>query len=601
MDRIKFLAEEIVRHDFLYWSQNSPEISDMDYDALVEELKALDPDNPVLHKVYGVGAGGKVKHLNPMKSLDKCYTTDELRTWATGVARSPAERLFCAPKYDGISAEVQPNGTISTRGGDGEEGEDITHLSAHIPFLIGAPDEPKPWYGEVLMYKSVFEANRDRLISPSTGAPYKNTRAAAAGIARNAGTDGALKSLLTFVSFKREQEVFELSEFDDIDWDAALADCKDKDVPTDGLVIGLVDRKYGESLGETEHHPLHSLAYKYRNPATTTTIVDVIWQSGKGRISPVAILDPVELSGVTISKATLHNMDFIKQMGVQIGDVVEIQRMGDVIPGIAQVIEPGAERVEIVCTECPSCGGEAALDGQDYKCLNPDCRGTKGKQLRDSLVRLDIDNIGPGTVAKLVDAGVDDIVKVFHAPHELWASLPGVSQSVCRVALSSRKAKPCEDYRLLATLNIPGIGITLAKRVMDRFNIAELMAATAEQLCEVEGFDMSRASEVAAGVAAAKGILFGLIEILPVVETKGMSSRPTVCFTGADETPRNEWFAMAKKAGWEPRPRVTKDLTALVCASADSQSTKAKTARKYGTTVMSYADFRRELSYATNE
>ena len=580
MRTVQELEKEIRNHDHAYWQEQNPTIADSDYDALVEELRQLDPENPLLTKLHSPAVGtAKIKHIRPMLSLDKAYTEDEVLKWAKSVARSPEEVFTVSPKYDGYSCEDQGSGVLVTRG-DGQEGENISHIAQHFKRLTTTTP---PCYGEVVILKSTFARYKGEL-------KYKNTRNALGGVIRNSKAPAHWLGLLTFIPFTFVQEDVTLADMMDLDWQGICEDCYQQDYPTDGVVISLTDKEYGDSLGMTAHHPRHSIALKYANPIATTTLLDVVWQCGKSRISPVGVIEPVELSGVEVSKVTLHNMDFIKERGIAIGATIRIERCGDVIPGVKDVLSPG--QVEISCPSCPVCGAAPELAEQNYICSNKRCSGGAAKRLHDALVRLDIENVGPGTCAKLVEAGFDRVSKVLSMAVSDWQALPGFAQASAKKAHTHVHAKLAEgalDYKILAALNFPGVGRTVAQKILGVFTLEELRA----------GADVTSVDGV--GEAIAKAIDAGDPELLDislmfskVITTKESANRPTVCFTGSatDGRSRDAWVKDAAAAGYGYSKGVTKKLSVLV--SSEIGTTKMKKAEKYGIPILTYEEFKNE-------
>jgi DNA ligase (NAD+) len=572
------LENEIAIHDKLYWEKNAPVIADEVYDALVKELRDLDPGNVLVNRVpSGAVPLGTFKHERPMLSLDKAYTKEELLTWARGVAREAGERFLIMPKVDGVACEVNER-HIVTRG-DGENGEIIT---GKAPIINLSEVTSMPCRGELVVLKSVLA----KLERPD-GKPYKTCRSAAAGLLGLKETETDLGQVIRFVNY--EVTVIgtaTLAELEEIDWEATMLDEQAADYPVDGLVIALADREYGESLGANSHHPRHSVAFKCKNPETTSKIIDVEWQPAKTRIAPVAILKPTELDGVTISRATLHNLDEIARLSVGIGSKVKLARAGSVIPAVIEGLSPGDP---IVPPEtCPACAAPTWIDAQNLKCSNPHCGGVAAKKLRDALVRLEIDECGPAVCSSLVALGKLTPSAVLRMSWEDWLKVDGyakVSATKAFNRVQQRLRTPIDDFRVLAAMNFEGIGLTNARKIMDVYNARDLTAGA--DLAAVEGIGEVRAKAIDLGIE-----WVDLLGLLQVVESKGQLSRPQVVFTGADARPREEWIKLAEERGYVFNKTVTKKTTVLVLADVNSTSTKAKKARQYGTVkLMTYEEF----------
>ena len=310
------LAELIEKNDKLYWELNTPAISDQEYDQLVNALRKLDPDHPLITRVNAaaVESSGKVHHQEPMLSLDKAYSLEEILAWAGKYARSPQERLLIEPKYDGISASF--DGAILSTRGDGETGENI---SAKLPLLeLEAPGYTgkvdRPTRGEIVIRTDDF-VNIYSRIRKKGGGTYKNPRNAVAGIMglkdiSEMLIQGAKLTLVDYNLISIPATLDELAER----WEKLKLELAELPYPMDGIVIKLADREYRRSLGATAHHPRGEIAYKFTNASSVTTLTGVEWSFGKNCLTPVALLEPVDLSGITIKRASLHNAKNIEDM-----------------------------------------------------------------------------------------------------------------------------------------------------------------------------------------------------------------------------------------------------------------------------------------------
>ena len=581
-ERIEFLETEIKRHNKLFWEEHDPEIPDQDYDALVVELTALDPANEILSEVHSTVEGReKLKHDIPMLSLDKVYSPEELISWARKVARTPDEKFYLMTKYDGLSAESNP-GLLITRG-NGEFGFDI---SDRIPYVQNLPEETGI-RGEIVVLKSDFMEKRP---CRSNGEPYKTARSAASGLINN--QEPIAKDVLTFVPFTMGAEVVNLKALIDSDWDALIKKVQESNYPADGMVLSLLDKDYGDSLGMTGHHPRHSMSLKFKNPSAVTKVIDIRWTPGKHKLTPTAILEPVEISGFINSKASLHNMDQITKLGLHIGDTVEVQRCGDIIPQVVRVVKKGRKCEDPKLSYCPICAAPVAYVKPDLICTNKLCSGVAGKNLYDSIKRLGIEDIGPGTVNSLITYSTRTIFDLFNMTVSEWLELPGFAEASANAAYANVEKvrdSPIEDYKVLASLNIPEIGLSVSRKLLENNTLTELKQRTTTGLEKLPGIGSVMAYYLFDGLQSFE--LTKLQAILDVVDTKGVAAKPLVCFTGSSKTKRDEWIKIAEGKGMLFHNSVTKKLSLLVCADVESKSTKAKKARKYGVEIMSYDDF----------
>ena len=410
------LVQLIEYHNQRYWELGEPEISDDDYDRLMVELRSRDPNHPLLHWVgtqRTASAGGKVKLAKPMLSLDKAYSLEEVVEWAQKYIRSKDELLLAQPKYDGISANF--DGTILATRGDGEIGEDI---SDKLPLIeLEAPNYTgqlnRPARGEIVIRKDDF-ANLYSHIYKKGGGVYKNSRNAVAGIM-------GLKDISDMI---RQHAKLTLADYSLVSFKIKFSELSGRfaeiietvealPYPTDGVVFKLADTAYSESLGATSHHPRGQIAFKFSGIRRKTKLLAVEWSFGKNALTPVAELDPVEIGGVTIKRATLHNAQNIIDMDIQIHDEVTVERAGDVIPYIVSR-EPGGERINAMITNCPGCGSTLVRRGPELCCVNPECFETNLQKLTAAVKNFGIEQLGEPTIRKMMlSLGVKKLSDIF--------------------------------------------------------------------------------------------------------------------------------------------------------------------------------------------
>jgi len=466
--RIHALAQAVAHHSHLYYNLAAPEISDAEFDRLWDELKALAPDHPQLHRVGADVAPGSVKvdHLFPMRSLDKATSTEELNHFVN-VTTSGAVRFLSQPKLDGsaLSLEYRMGRLVraATRG-SGERGEDVTRNArkvANVPHTLPLPVDVHV-RGEVVMPLSVFDA-KYRETSP-------NPRNLAAGALRQKRADGKADAAdLVFQAYdaqlptgddrhpdstpapvmRLDTEVlvwledalgivpapWEVHEAPSPSATAALLDnatvhWTDKrsgyGFEIDGVVFKLDELGQRERLGMTAHHPRWALAWKFPPEEAFSVLLDVEWQTGRtGNITPVARIAPQRVGGVTVENTTLHNVGEVERLGIHIGDKVLIVRRGDVIPKIERAL--GAARPEDLNgrshadgepftgslpvhrpiptpSACPACEGPVDLEGAFLKCGNLDCAARSGRAVLYWCRSLEMDGIGEKLVEQLQDA-----------------------------------------------------------------------------------------------------------------------------------------------------------------------------------------------------
>ena len=590
------LVQEIKKHNHLYWVNGDPEISDDEYDKLVQKLRDIDPNHEILHKIHTpqVSSNRKVKHEKPMLSLNKAYTPDELLTWCKKVARDENEEFLIEPKLDGWSAKYI-NGRLITRG-DGELGDDI---SDKIP-LISVKNNSyegllqkfnQDMVGEILLAESVFKKLNTK---------YKTPRSALQGIL---GRDDLLYNFafLDFVSFDYVyggQVYFKLKEFDEVDWEEFLQSLKNLDWSTDGLVVKLKDQEYSESLGNTSHHPRGQIALKPKNPREFSTVKDVEFFVGKDNaITPVAIVEDVQILGHTIRKASLHNFSEFKRLDVHIGDKVLIERCGEIIPQIKQCFA-GDNRQEVVIEECPVCFSGVYEDGYFLYCNNASCPGSLSKRLADSCKRIGLENIGPAIVEKLVDLGIEDFYEIFEIDKTFMSKIPGFQfKSIDNMYNEIQRIKnnPIEDWKVLASLNIPNIGRSMSKKLLKKNTLYELMIMDLDQLNQLENIGPERARLLYDGMRDNVNLDY-FIDNFKIINTKDAKKEIKVCFTGKMPEKRSYYEELASKKGLTPTNTVSKDLNLLVAMDINSGSSKIQKAKKLGVRVMSLDEFLQKVS-----
>ena len=468
--RIAILAQQIAHHSHLYYNLAEPELSDVEFDRLWDELKQLDPEHPQLSRVGADIAPGSVKvdHLFPMRSLDKATTTEELNHFVT-VTTSGALQFLSQPKLDGsaLSLEYRMGRLVraATRG-SGERGEDVTRNArkiANVPHTLPVPVDVHV-RGEVVMPLAVFDA-KYRETSP-------NPRNLAAGALRQKHADGKADATdLVFQAYDAKIPAGEhrhpdsvavpdmANDTDMLVWledtlgivpapweihaaatpsetaallDTATARWTEKRsgyaYEIDGVVFKLDNLEQRERLGMTAHHPRWALAWKFPPEEAFSVLLDVEWQTGRtGNITPVARIAPQRVGGVTVENTTLHNVGEVERLGISIGDKVLIVRRGDVIPKIEQALGPAtptdlanrfhadgeafigtlpAHQPIPTPTACPACEGEVELEGAFLKCVNLFCEARTSRAVLYWCRALELDGVGEKLVDQLLDANL---------------------------------------------------------------------------------------------------------------------------------------------------------------------------------------------------
>ncbi len=539
------LREEIRYHEHRYYVLNDPEISDFEFDKLMHRLQELEREHPELvtpdspsRRVGGQPAEEfpKVRHAMPMLSLDNTYSVDELKDFDRRVrelsGRSKVEYVG-ELKLDGLSMALTYEGGVLTRGvtrGDGAVGEDVTgnvKTIRTVPLRIDSKNLEvlgrSPQFevrGEVIMTRPAFEQlNAQR---EAAGLPkFANPRNSAAGTMRlldpnlvvqrklemyqyQVLVNGAAPLLehwkvldaLAKMGFKVNPHRRLCRSFEELldfiqEWESKRDSLQ---YEIDGIVVKVNNTRLWDELGSTAKSPRWAAAYKYPARQATTRVKAIRAQVGRtGTLTPVADLDPVDVGGVTVSHATLHNMDEIERLDVKIGDTVLIQRAGEVIPQVVKVVKRAPDGQEFrMPSKCPECGGDVcrAEGGVAYRCVNAACPA----KLKESLLHfahrraMNIDGLGDALVDQLVDKGmVRDVADLYSLTHEQVANLERMGdKSASNLLKEVENSKKAELARVIFAMGIPFVGERTAQLLADHFgSVDKLAKASREELEEV--------------------------------------------------------------------------------------------------------------------
>jgi DNA ligase (NAD+) len=557
-ERVETLREAIRRHDYLYYVRDAPEISDAAYDALFQELKALEARFPELvtedsptQRVGGapVDSFPTVEHTAPMLSLDSDQSEATLRRFDERLRKAlgdAAVAYVLEPKLDGLSVELVYEGGVLTRAatrGDGQRGEGITENIRTIPAVplrLRGDTRPVPdllaLRGEVLLRIEDFEKlNEQRLAAGEE--LYANPRNVAAGAVRQLDPritasrplDVYVYDILKAKPFPpgitTQWQVLEALS----DWGLRVNDlcrhardvagileyhgdfeARRDDLPyeIDGVVIKLDDLAARETLGTTSRFPRWAFAHKFPPRKEATRILKILASVGRtGVVTPVAMLRPVELGGVTVSRATLHNREEVLRKDVREGDLVRVQRAGDVIPQVVERIdEPGRERTpEFRMPEsCPSCGTPLVERGPFTVCTNSfECPAQLAARLAHfgSRNALDIEGLGEESAKLFVEKGlVRHLPQLFDLKVEEIMLLDGFAQkSAENLVRAIETASHAELPRFLHGLGIPEVGVAVARDLARHFGTFEaIRKASGETLQEVPGVGPRMAEQITA-------------------------------------------------------------------------------------------------------
>jgi len=550
IERVKKLREEIEYHNYRYYVLDSPVISDAEYDALMRELKELEekypelvtPDSPTQRVGFPPAKEFRqVPHAEPMLSLDDAFSEEEVYEFDRRVKRFlglPEEERIeytVEPKMDGLAVElVYENGvfTVGSTRGDGYVGEDVTNnlkTIKSIPLrLLRHEGLPIPKRldarGEVYMEKEKFKKlNEERLARGEP--PFANPRNAAAGSLRQLDPNVTAQRPLDIFfygvgkvegyQFKTQWEILTtlpkwglktnphcrlVKGIEEAIRYHHEMEKKREELPyeIDGVVIKVNDLSWWEKLGTKARSPRYALAYKFEPTQVTTQVLDIVLQVGRtGAVTPVAVLKPVRVGGVIVSRATLHNEDEIRRKDIRIGDWVLVQRAGDVIPEVVMVIKErrtGKEKPFVMPKTCPVCGsplvrkpGEAV-----WRCPNKNCYAQLVRHLQHFASRnaMDIEGLGEKVAKALVDAGlVRDVGDLYYLKVEDLLQLPGFALKKAQNLYEAiQRSKKTTLARFLYALGIRHVGEVVAQILAEHFKSLErLMKASVTDLLAIPG------------------------------------------------------------------------------------------------------------------
>lgn len=660
LKKIEGLRKELHHHNYLYYIENKQEISDFDFDQKLNELQKLESENPEFFDASSptqrVGSDlsnnfEQVKHAYPMLSLSNTYSEGEVRDFHQRVQKVVGEDVeyVCELKFDGSSISLTYQNGVLVRAltrGDGEKGDDITTNAKtirSIPLKLQGSDYPSLFEmrGEVLMPFSVFDAlNKQR--AEAGDELYANVRNTASGSLKLIdSTEVAKRKLDTYLYYMLGEEMPTDSHYQNLQkartWgfkissatqkcstiDAVIAFLKHWDVErsklpvaTDGVVIKVDSLAKQKQLGFTAKSPRWAIAYKFKAEQVSTRLNSVSYQVGRtGAVTPVANLEPVLLAGTTVKRASLHNADIIAQHDLYVGDMVYVEKGGEIIPKIVGVDTEArfliGDKVEFI-RNCPECNtrlerndGEVAFYCPNTKGCAPQIRGRIEHFI--SRKAMNIENLGPETVESLLNGGfITDSSDLYSLQESDIAGLERMGQKSARNIIDSIQASLQVPYeRVLFALGIRFVGETVAKRLAHGFSSIELLQkATKEELLAVDDIGERIAESVqryfadAENVAIidklkAAGLQFKLDEQVMAQKSdllKGM----TIVISGTFSIPRDELKKHIEKHGGKNTTSISKS-TSFIIAGENMGPAKLEKASKLGVELVSEEEFMKRI------
>lgn len=600
LERERELEVEIEKHNKLYWEKNDPIISDTSYDLLVVELYALNPNSHIfttLETQKSVETQNKYVHSDPMLSLEKFYSKQEVISWMKKIGRDPHELFKMELKLDGISGRLE-NGSLATRG-DGRVGENHTSKIPFIEFKVASDKTICETVdctinGEIIIMDKFFETNLK--------GEFKNSRNAVAGLMGRKRPEEIEGMGVTFVDFDYDeiQHTGNVDAFE-IGWDSLVENLTSKGFPYDGIVIKLANTDYYKQLGNKTKSPKGAIAFKFANKSAITKVKSITWQvSRNGRLTPVAELEPIDLAGVTISRATCHNYENVINKNISTGAVVKIERAGDVIPKLISVVT--TDRIDIPVTKCPCCEAPTEVRGVDLFCTNEYCSDRVIENIVFMARTAEIDELGRPTAEKIfkffdyIDLAVTNILDLDNIDEHEILEFEGYGKKSAKTLFVNihNALENINEIKFLATFGIDGIGRTMANKLLTRTgSIPSLLLMSRDELISIDGVGekladnfLNAVDEQAIDIVYTNycnEIVIPRQEHNNIVEGQENTDTQTICFTGKMSEGRKYYEAIAEERGLKPTSSVSKTLDILVISEAGWTSGKVKKAEKYGT------------------
>lgn len=645
MNRMKELVSTLNCAAKAYYAQDTEIMSNFEYDRLYDELVELEKEtgvtlanSPTIHVGYeAVDELPKERHEKPMLSLGKTKNREELRDWLNG------REALLSWKLDGLTIVLtffEGKLAKAVTRGNGEVGEVITNnarVFKNVPLSIPFRGE-LILRGEAVITYSDFEKINSQI--ENVEARYKNPRNLCSGSVRQLNNEVTANRNVMFYAFclvkadgvdfenSREKQFaflakqgFETVEYKKVNPDTILdtisyfeKKIENYDIPSDGLVLTYEDIAYGQSLGMTAKFPRDSIAFKWADELRETVLQEIEWSPSRtGLINPVAIFEPVELEGTTVSRASVHNISIMRNLKLGIGDRITVYKANMIIPQIAENLT-GSDSIEIPKV-CPVCGQPTQIkqvnDVQSLYCVNPGCEAKKIKSFTLFVSRdaMNIDGLSEATLEKFIGKGFiheyADIFKLERFEEEI-TQMEGFGEKSYRNLINSIEvARETTLPRVIYGLGIANIGLANAKMICKyyRYDLAAMQTADVEELSEIEGI-----GEVIAGAfydyfKNEKNMLHlqNLLEEIHIVtemvdESAQTLSGMSFVITGSLEhySNRNELKDIIERKGGKVTGSVTSKTTCLINNDVTSNSSKNKKAKELGIRIISEDDFNAE-------
>lgn len=607
MNRIQKLEAEIIKHKALYY-QGRPEISDIDYDRLEDELRNLDPANPTLLIVGSTtSASDKIKHDKKMLSLEKTYVLDDLVSWMG------KEDVLSTYKLDGISCSlIYENGemAIAKTRGDGSFGENITKKVmwiSNVPKSITSKNKieirGELYCDEESFFKLSLEMEKIDLEKPSS---QRNIVAGLMGRKDNLELCRYIKFMaFDYLSDERltlEEEKFKhlknlgflIPEVEVHHTKKSLEDLIDRarhfmsegEYQIDGLVFTFNKISHHEEMGETSHHPRYKMAFKFQGESKETMLKEIIWSvSRNGILTPVGEVDPVELSGAMISRVTLHNYGMVYANNLKSGDIIEIIRSGEVIPKFLSVVKSSNNEFVIPKT-CPSCDSKVEIEDIRIYCKNESCPGKIKEIILNFIQKIGIEDLSGKRLDELLKAGlVKTIPDLYRLSATDLMSIEKVKEKLSNKLIESiEKSKNVDLIVFLSALGISGGAFNKCEKVVRAGydNIKKIKNLSVEDLMSIESFAEKSATDFLTSLREKHTVINELVDLgftFTVEETRETEiSGKKICITGVLSEKRSVIEDKIRECAGIVVSSVSKNTDILVTNETDPNSSKYKKA-----------------------
>lgn len=622
MDKIKDLEGKILYHKALYY-QGTPEISDSEYDRLEEQLAKIDPDNKVLSLVgTAPSSGEKIKHASKMLSLNKVYETHELESWRDG------RDVLSTFKIDGVSCSlIYENSklTMAKTRGDGSFGEDITAKVRWISDVAGSLKEKKvsaEVRGEIYCTEENFFILSNEMERLGLEKPNSQRNIVAGLVGRKDHVE--LSRYLSFQAFEwisddlpvtseveklrlMKREGFTVPEgilhknIKSIEQviEEAREFMSEGDYQIDGLVFTFNDVSLHDQMGATAHHPRYKMAFKYRGDSKPTVISELEWGvSRNGVLTPVALVEPVELSGAEIRRVTLHNYGMVAQHNLKPGDKIEVVRSGEVIPKFLSVLE-AVDGKFTYPKVCPACASETKIDSIRLFCINDKCPAKNKEVILNFIVRMGIENLSTKRLEEMMNKGlVQQVPDLYKITKEQLLTLDKTKDKLADKILGEiEKSRSVDLVTFMSALGISGGAYNKCEKVVHAGinSLDKVKKLTVEQLVEIDGFAERSASEFASSLKEKLPLINELEAIGFNFKEKKIADNPIkgkkICITGALSEKRSVIEGKIRDLGGVVTGSVSKATDYLLTNETDSGSSKFKKAQDLSIPVISEEQF----------